>query len=416
VVYTDSNYEALIASFFSQHHSVQAFGFSESSFNPGIAGIAAFDERLGSPSATFKTIHVAGTNGKGSVCSMLAASLSASGLKVGLYTSPHLLDFRERISLLEQSGLSLISKEDVFNFLSEHLNSSSSLSFFDITTEMAFWWFSSQKVDIAIIEVGLGGRIDSTNIIVPELSIITSIGLDHCAILGDTLAKIAYEKAGIFKSGVPALVAYRDDETSGVFEAVSSQVHCPLFFAEDFNTRTLGLDLEGPCQAVNLRTVLAAHDLLGIEPSYEALANTARLTSFHGRWERLNSSPEVICDIGHNPPALEINFRRLKESGRPLFIVYGIMADKDLASISRLFPSAAKYFLVAPETPRALPVKELDKSLMNLRPDIQTIACTDIASGINLALGAAGGADNSLVYIGGSTFVVSEAILYFARK
>lgn len=415
--YNTQTYDRLLADLFEKHPTVQKVGFGAGAYKPGLAGMEAFDDALGHPWRKFKTIHVAGTNGKGSVSSMLAAALAATGLRVGLYTSPHLVDFRERIKIISAAerdstpSSEMIPKEAVFAFLTEQ--NLSGLSFFEITTGMAFWWFAEQKVDIAVIEVGLGGRLDSTNIILPELSVITSIGLDHCAMLGGTRAEIAFEKAGIFKPGVPALVWGWDGQTGPVFESHAAEVPCPLFFAEEFETEDIGLDLTGPCQGINLRTMLAALELLGIDADRDALAHTARITGFHGRWENLQAEPEVICDIGHNPAALQLNFERLTALGRPLFIVYGVMADKDLDGIAPLMPGGAEYFLVAPATSRSLPVAALEERLSKLRPDIRACAAPSVADGVKMAVKKASGVPGSLVYIGGSTFVVAEAVELF---
>ncbi len=405
--YTEDEYKRLLEELFARHPSVQNTGFSPGAYKPGLAGMMRLDASLGHPSRQLRTIHVAGTNGKGSVCSMLAAALAGTGLRVGLYTSPHLLDFRERIKIVERDGWGMIPREDVFRFLAER--DFADASFFEITTALAFRWFAGRQVDIAVIETGLGGRLDSTNILTPELTVVTSIGLDHCALLGDTRAKIAAEKAGIFKPGVPALVGERDDETAPTFEARAAAVPCPLFWAEDFEFELFETDLTGPCQAENLRTVLAALELLGIEPDRKAIAATAARTGLRGRWERLREEPEVICDIGHNPPALSHNFRRLEESGRPLLIVYGIMADKDLAAIRPLMPRGAQYFLVAPRGERALPVEALAARMEGLRYTI----CGDVASGVRQALDAASRTPGCILYIGGSTFVVAEALELF---
>lgn len=415
--YNTQTYDRLLADLFEKHPTVQKVGFGAGAYKPGLAGMEAFDDALGHPWRKFKTIHVAGTNGKGSVSSMLAAALAATGLRVGLYTSPHLVDFRERIKIISAAerdstpSSEMIPKEAVFAFLTEQ--NLSGLSFFEITTGMAFWWFAEQEVDAAVIEVGLGGRLDSTNIILPELSVITSIGLDHCAMLGGTRAEIAFEKAGIFKPGVPALVWGWDGQTGPVFESHAAEVPCPLFFAEEFETEDIGLDLTGPCQGINLRTVLAALELLGIDADRDALAHTARITGFHGRWENLQAEPEVICDIGHNPAALQLNFERLTALGRPLFIVYGVMADKDLDGIAPLMPGGAEYFLVAPATSRSLPVAALEERLSKLRPDIRACAAPSVADGVKMAVKKASGVPGSLVYIGGSTFVVAEAVELF---
>ena len=406
---TEANYTRLLEELYARHPSVQNQGFTTGAYKPGLEGMMHLDAALGHPAQRLRAVHVAGTNGKGSVSSMLAAALAGAGLRVGLYTSPHLADFRERIKLVEPGGWSMIPREEVFRFLTERERDLDGLSFFEITTGLAFKWFDDIQVDIAVIEVGLGGRLDSTNILTPELAVVTSIGLDHCALLGGTRGAIAAEKAGIFKPGVPALCGERDAETAPVFEARASVVPCPLFFAEDFDVELFDTDLTGPCQAANLRTALAALELLGVEPDREALAHTAARTGLRGRWERLCENPEVICDIGHNPPALEINFRRLRESGRPLLIVFGIMADKDLEGIKPLMPRDAHYFLVAPQGERALPADRLAARLEGFACTV----CGDVQAGVRQALEAARNTPGSLLYIGGSNFVVAEAVGLF---
>ena len=408
--YSEDQYAQLLGELYNRHPSVQTAGFAAGAYKPGLDAMRRFDAALGHPSQQIRTLHVAGTNGKGSVCSMLAAALSATGLRVGLYTSPHLVDFRERIKLVGPDGWSMVPKEYVFRFLTEQ--DLGDLSFFEITTGLAFRWFADEQVDIAVIEVGLGGRLDSTNILTPELAVVTSIGLDHCALLGSTRAAIAGEKAGIFKPGVPALCGQCDAETAPVFEAHAAAAPCPLFYAADFDTESFGTDLAGPCQAENLRTALAALELLGIDltPAVrEALAHTAARTGLRGRWERLRDDPEVICDIGHNPPALEINFRRLRESGRPLIFVYGIMADKDLDAIRPMMPEGARWFLVAPRGERALPAAQLARRLQGL----DCTVCASVEDGVRQALAAAESTPGCILYIGGSNFVVAEAVPLF---
>ena len=428
--FSEKAYSGLLDRIFAITPSVQNAGFTGSSYKPGLDGMKRFDALLGHPWQSFRTIHVAGTNGKGSVSSMLASVLASapagsspipgkefwkrpgsgglpSGAAIGLYTSPHLMDFRERMKVVTDDGWTMPSKEEVWEFFRTF--DTAGLSFFEMTTGLAFWWFRRQKVDLAVIEAGLGGRLDSTNIITPDLSVITSIGLDHCALLGNTRAEIAAEKAGIFKPGVPALCGQRDAETAPVFEARANGVHCPLFFAEDFQTDLFDTDLTGPYQAANLRTALAAMELLGVAPDREALAATAARTGLRGRWEQLCSDPEVICDIGHNPPALEINFRRLRQSGRPLLIVYGIMADKDLDAIRPMMPPDARYFLVAPRGARALPAEVLADRMRGLDRTV----CGSVENGVHQALDAAKDIPGCILYIGGSNFVVAEAIRCF---
>ncbi len=400
-------YEKKIEEIFERHPSVQVSGFSGRAYKSGIEGMIAFDNVLGQPWKAFRCIHVAGTNGKGSVSSMIAAALASSGLRVGLYTSPHLLDFRERIKLIPNE---LISKEEVLEFLERYEKEIENLSFFEITTGMAFWWFAREGVDVAVIEVGLGGRLDSTNVITPELSVVTSIGLDHCSMLGDTRAEIALEKAGIFKPGIPALVWGHDPETDKVFTDFASKVGAELHFADEIiePVHLEGMDLRGEYQDLNVRTTLAALKLLKVEPDLEALRLTARITGLRGRWEILRENPTVICDIGHNPPALKWNFRQLEQSGRPLIIVYGIMADKALDDIAPLMPARARYILCAPDSARALPVQALFERLSALRPDLSLQTAPSVRDALDHALSLA--SPDTLIYVGGSTFVVAEII------
>lgn len=407
--FNKTNYEKMLGELFAKHPSVQKDGFTAGAYKPGLEGMMKFDESLGRPWTRFKSVHVAGTNGKGSVCSMLAAALAANGHRVGLYTSPHLADFRERAKIVEGGGWRMISEREVWDFVGGH--DLSGLSFFEITTGMAFSWFAGQEVDVAVIETGLGGRLDSTNIITPELCIITSIGLDHCAMLGGTRAEIAAEKAGIFKPGVPAVVASEDWETAGVFERKAAEAHCPLFFADSYPEPEFRLDLNGPYQTENLHTVLFALGLLGESASHEAIARAAEISGLRGRWERLPGEPETICDIGHNPAALRINFAKLEAMNRPLFIVFGIMADKDIRSILPLMPRRARYFCVAPAIPRSLPAGEL----AGLMQGFDRRVCGSVAEGVREAREEAARTPGGMVYVGGSNFVVAECISSFER-
>ena len=490
----ESLYNAKLSELFVRFPSVQKAGFGDA-YKPGLGHMLDFASSLGDPQERFRTVHVAGTNGKGSVANMLASALAADGLKVGLYTSPHILDFRERMRIIDGSAAApvalpgtcdgtrtfypspraeMISREEVWDFICsrEADFDELDLSFFEITTGMALWWFAERGVDVAVIEVGLGGRLDSTNIITPELSIVTGIGLDHCALLGDTRVLIAGEKAGIFKPGVPALVGSRDPETEPVFVRMALETGSRLVFADDFplsdeeSALLHRLDLQGEYQAENLRTALCALRLLGVEPSFDALEHTAARMDFHGRWELLRRDPDIICDIGHNPPALAKNFSQLEgylSSGRysRLFVVYGVMADKDLAGIIPLMPRDATFITVAPQTPRAMGEGELYARLSEaFASRTERLDCADsqpgegaegvvhsgdpqpggsaegvvhggdsqpcegsegvihggtVAEGIGLALKMASRAPGSLIYVGGSTFVVSEAVTYFEK-
>ena len=405
----DSDYQRKLEEIFVRFPSVQNTGFGEA-YKPGLKHMEEFDSLLGNPSKDFKSIHVAGTNGKGSVANMLASAIAATGLKVGLYTSPHILDFRERMRILDgRTGepVYLISRENVWDFLSRREKSFDELelSFFEITTGMAFWWFSKEKLDVAVIEVGLGGRLDSTNIITPEVAVVTSIGLDHCAQLGDTRAAIAGEKAGIFKPGVPAVVGTRDEETAPVFEATAAAVGCPLVFADSeagledcLEKLPSVMDLQGEWQKENLRTVLTVMSVLRIELSdtvLQAIAHTADRMDFHGRWEMLRRNPDIICDIGHNPPALARNFAQLEAyltEGRydRLIIVYGVMADKDLDGILPLMPRSAEYIAVAPNTSRSMKAETLFNKLSAALPGRVSFGGT-VSEGLQLAFGLAVG-------------------------
>lgn len=449
--FSQSRYGALLEKIFQRFPSVQKTDFA-TAYKPGLAGMEAFCEALGHPERAFKSIHVAGTNGKGSVASLLASALAGVGLRTGLYTSPHLVDFRERARIVTGDTFELIPKEYVFDFLTtwEPYFIEKGLSFFEITTGLAFKWFADAGVDAAVIEAGLGGRLDSTNVITPELALVTTIGLDHCALLGNTLEAIAGEKAGIFKPGVPALVGESNPETDPVFDDKAWML-CPLTYADKIRPSLWHrrqdilkkMDLQADVQEKNLRTVLAAVDILKQVPGFKALADTegvlagiagaARRTGFRGRWERLSELPFVICDIGHNPQALQYNFaqlRRYVEEGRcsSLIIVYGIMADKDLDSILPLMPVDATYIFTAPQTARALPAAEILKRFTAAPAGAPRRAYTadSVRQAVQMALQLAQTLSQQtnrsasaskpvppLVFIGGSAFVVAEALPLF---
>ena len=449
--FSQSRYGALLEEIFQRFPSVQKTDFA-TAYKPGLAGMEAFCEALGHPERAFKSIHVAGTNGKGSVASLLASALAGVGLRTGLYTSPHLVDFRERARIVTGDTFELIPKEFVFDFLTtwEPYFIEKGLSFFEITTGLAFKWFADAGVDAAVIEAGLGGRLDSTNVITPELALVTTIGLDHCALLGNTLEAIAGEKAGIFKPGVPALVGESNPETDPVFDDKAWML-CPLTYADKIRPSLWHrrqailkkMDLQADVQEKNLRTVLAAVDILKQVPGFKALADTegalagiagaARRTGFRGRWERLSELPFVICDIGHNPQALQYNFaqlRRYVEEGRcsSLIIVYGIMADKDLDSILPLMPVDATYIFTAPQTARALPAAEILKRF-TAAPAVaprRAYTADSVRQAVQMALQLAQTLSQQtnrsasaskpvppLVFIGGSAFVVAEALPLF---
>ena len=447
--FSKKSYQKKVEAIFTRFPSVQKVPFKDA-YKPGLENVLRFEEVLGNPHNSLRTIHVAGTNGKGSAANMLASALAACGLKVGLYTSPHIVDFRERMRVAgPDGGAELVSEEYVYDFLCRYEADMDalSLSFFEITTGMAFKWFADQKVDVAVIEVGLGGRLDSTNVITPDLSIVTGIALDHCALLGDTLAEIAAEKAGIFKKNAPALVGEYLPETRPVFEAKAAEVGCPLTFAEDVEPSLWhrsdeilrNMDLRGKYQRKNLRTVLAAIDILRNMPEYAGLSDsravvtaivrTASRMDFHGRWERLSLQPFIIADIGHNPAALKENFAQLESmvaegECSSLILVYAIMADKDLDGIMPLIPADATCIFTNPEIHRALPEKELTERYrafcaangrsVNRIYDAPNVRQA-LSMAINLARETSRKPDSSrfcfpLIYVGGSTYLVSEAV------
>ena len=450
--FSESGYAALLEEIFVRFPSVQKTDFA-TAYKPGLGGMEGFCEALGHPERSFKGIHVAGTNGKGSVASFLTSALAACGIRTGLYTSPHLIDFRERARIVSGGSFDLIPKEYVYDFLTtwKPYFIEQDLSFFEITTGLAFKWFADEGVDAAVIETGLGGRLDSTNVITPELALVTTIGLDHCALLGNTLAAIAGEKAGIFKPGVPALVGESDPETDPVFDD-KAWMMCPLTYADKVQPSLWHrrqdilrqMDLQADAQEKNLRTVLAAIDILKEIPGFKALSDmdsvregivdAARRTGFHGRWERLSEIPFVIADIGHNPQALRYNFdqlRRYVDEGRcsSLIIVYGVMADKDLDGILPLMPADATYIFTAPQTSRALPADDILKrftAFQGGKPSLRAYSAPTVRQAVQMALQLAqtlsgqtsrsASADKPvppLVFIGGSAFVVAEALPLF---
>ena len=316
-------------------------------FNTKLDGILEFSEYLGNPHKTFKSIHVAGTNGKGSSSHMLASILQEAGYKVGLYTSPHLKDFRERIRINGKP----VTKGFVIKFISENRDffDNRHLSFFEMTVGMAFRYFSEQQVDIAVVEVGLGGRLDSTNIITPEISLITNIGFDHMDRLGDTLPKIAFEKAGIIKTNVPVVVSEYHDETAPVFSQIAKERNAKLIFAEKEISETYQTSLKGKYQTKNIKGVLA---VIAALPNFnvqkeniaKGLHKVIENTGLMGRWQQLGQVPKIICDTAHNKEGLQLVLDQLKEEVYDtLNIVLGFVKEKDLNSIMPMFPVHAVY-------------------------------------------------------------------------
>jgi len=395
---------------------------------------------LDNPQRKFKTLHIAGTNGKGSTSHMLAAILAEAGYKTGLYTSPHLLDFRERIRVNGQ----LCEKEFVVDFINTHreLIEEVSPSFFEITVAMAFDYFEKNKVDIAVIEVGLGGRLDSTNIIQPLLSVITNIGFDHMNLLGNTLTEIAAEKAGIIKKNTPVVISEYAEETAAVFLDKAAIEHAPIQFASDnYETKMLGvdqdyltvqatdtaghsadyqLDLKGSYQVKNLAGVLLAVDelrQLSFEISdqhvHQALKNVQATTGIQGRWQQLSKDPFIICDTGHNEDGIHEVLKNLATTAYDkLHFVIGAMRDKDLSHMLPYLPKDATYYFSAPDMPRAMPSEELRKEAMEFG-----LTGLDYAS-VGAAFDAAKEAyqQGNLIFVGGSNFVVAEVLASLTQE
>lgn len=382
-------------------------------FKKDLNNTIALTNYLGNPERNFKSIHVAGTNGKGSVSHMLASVLQDAGYQVGLYTSPHLLDFRERIRINGKP----ISQREVINFVKENkpFFENHSLSFFEMTVGLAFQSFSNHKVDIAIIEVGLGGRLDSTNVITPEVSVITNIGKDHTQFLGNTLAEIAVEKAGIIKSNIPVVIGETKEETKPVFEKIALEKPSPIVFAENIPVKKYSLDLLGSYQEKNYKTAVVAINTLTQYSNFtiaesnieNGLKCVAKNTGLQGRWQVLGKFPKVICDTAHNAEGLQYVLKQLQEEWYiKLHIVVGVVADKDLEAILPMFPKKAIYYFCKPDIPRGLDASVLMQKAMpfglkgNFYPSVQ--------DGYSAALKAAKIPD--VIFIGGSTFVVAEII------
>lgn len=366
---------------------------------------------LNHPERNFKTIHVAGTNGKGSTSSMIASVFMEAGYKVGLYTSPHLKDFRERITINGKK----ISKNYVHQFVLKQKSffETIELSFFEMTVGLAFQYFSDKKVDIAIIEVGMGGRLDATNIITPLLSVITNIGKDHTAFLGDTLEKIAFEKAGIIKQNIPVVIGEYTSQTKPVFLEIARKNNSKIYFAQDENYPNYHCGLLGDYQIKNKKTVIEVFRNLksdfniSEENIKNGIANVVINTHLQGRWQILQKYPKVICDTAHNAHGLEMVMQQLKkETYNQLHIVLGVVNDKDLASILPLFPKNANYYFCKPKNERGLNATILLEKAKTHQLIGNTYA--SVSKAYKAALKKS--SDKDLIFIGGSNFVVSEII------
>ncbi len=408
----------------------------KAAYKANLNNTLALDQYFNHPHRLFKTIHVAGTNGKGSVSHMLASVLMEAGYRVGLYTSPHLKDFRERIRINGK----MISENHVVEFVENHKKIFESLkpSFFEMTVAMAFHYFAMEKVDIAVVEVGLGGRLDSTNIITPQLSIITNIGLDHTDLLGNSLKSIAIEKAGIIKPNVPVLIGETQPEVKDIFVERAKELNAPITFADseyrvisqmisenglqyfavegnnDMKFGSLCVDLMGLYQSKNLPVVLAAIDLLrrgelsiAQNDIQEGLKSVVRNTSLMGRWQIIDHSPLIVCDTGHNAEGIkQIVNQLLTTPHNLLHIVFGVVGDKDAGAILSLLPKNANYFFTKASIPRALNENQLYS--LALEHGLHGKTYPNVPEALSAAKEQA--AKNDLIFIGGSTFVVADVL------
>lgn len=405
-------------------------------YKEGLSTTIALDDHLGNPHRKFRTIHIAGTNGKGSTSHTLAAILMECGYKVGLYTSPHLIDFRERIKV---NGV-MASEKYVIDFVEKHKEFFEPLqpSFFELTTAMAFNYFAEQNVDVAIIEVGLGGRLDCTNIITPELSIITNISLDHTQFLGNTLAAIAKEKSGIIKPGITAVIGETTPETKAVFIEQANKANTEIIFAEEerlltqatpvangykYQTTIFGTfngELAGCYQTKNCNTLLSALKQLqkkGFAITSEAIrkgfTNVCELTGFMGRWQQISESPRTVCDAGHNIGGIKYIVEQLaKEKCDTLRIVFGMVSDKDITTVLSMMPKNALYYFTQANIKRAMPAEELKEkaSVFGLEG-----SCYPTVKGA-LQKAKEESNKNDFIFVGGSCFIVADLLASLKRQ
>ena len=391
-----------------------------SAYKPGLQTTEILDAHYGHPHKNFKTIHIAGTNGKGSVSHSLASILQEAGYKVGLYTSPHLIDFRERIRV---NGIP-VSEEYVIRFVEDFklLNSKRihplSPSFFELTTALAFKYFAEEKIDIAVIEVGLGGRLDCTNIITPILSVITNISFDHTQFLGNTLAQIASEKAGIIKHQVPVVIGETTKETRPVFENKAKEMDAPIFFAEEIDKSECDqyeFELKGSYQKKNLRTILCATKRLPfIHPEHiqKGLTNVCKNTGLMGRWQTLSTNPLIICDTGHNVGGWKYLAPQI--SSVPcdrLHIVFGMVDDKDIRNVLSMLPKNAVYYFTQANNHRAIPAQQVGELAKEYGLSGNTYPT--VAQAYEEAKSSA--SENDFIFIGGSSYIVADLLCHISK-
>ena len=427
---TVMNYEETLEYLYRQLPVFQQVG--SAAYKPGLQNSEALDEYFGHPHRKFHTLHIAGTNGKGSVSHLLASILQLNGYKTGLYTSPHLVDFRERIRIDGQ----MIPRQEVIDFAEKHLAPTLHIhpSFFELTMMMAFDYFARQAVDAAVIEVGLGGRLDSTNIITPDLCVITNISYDHVQMLGHTLPQIAREKAGIIKHGIPVVIGEAQGEVKQVFIDKAREVDAPIFFAEEcvhFDSARqsdrgwefdspeyphLFGELGGLCQEKNAATVLTAVARLRElgyritdQSVYEAFAHVTRLTGLMGRWQQLQASPRLICDTGHNTGGMQYIARQLRnEHYDMLRIVIGMVNDKDISGVLAMLPKEATYYFTRASVPRALPQDKLEA--LATQTGLKGRSFPTVKEAVTAAQKESRPED--LIFVGGSTFIVADLLQF----
>jgi dihydrofolate synthase/folylpolyglutamate synthase len=405
------NYQETINWMFNQLPMYQLQGAS--AYKKDLTNAYLLSNHLSNPEKNLKCIHVAGTNGKGSTSHMLASILAEAGYKVGLYTSPHLKDFRERIKI---NGTK-ISEKFVCDFINENKTffEANDMSFFEMTVGLAFDYFSKEKVDIAIIEVGMGGRLDATNIIRPKISVITNISLDHIQFLGNTLELIANEKAGIIKPEIPVVIGEYTPETKKVFKSKALENNSEIYFASNLILETYPSDLIGDYQEHNIKTVQQTISILNTQKEFivsdinikSGLLNVIKNTSLEGRWQQLGEFPKIICDTAHNKNGLEIVMKQIqKETFNTLHIVLGVVNDKNLDDIMPLLPTNAKYYFCKPNIPRGLDAYDLQKKALEF--GLKGEVFNSVSESYKTALDYSDKTD--FIYIGGSTFVVAEIL------
>lgn len=403
------NYQETTNWMFNQLPMYQLQGAS--AYKEDLTNIKLLAAHLDNPETQLKCIHVAGTNGKGSTSHMLASVLHEAGYNVGLYTSPHLKDFRERIKINGQE----ISENFVCEFIEKHKSffEANDMSFFEMSVGLAFDYFAAEKVDIAIIEVGLGGRLDATNIITPLVSVITNIGLDHTQFLGNTLEAIAGEKAGIIKPNVPVVIGEYTTETQLVFLAKAEEKKAPIYFASDLISEVFPSDLIGDYQFHNKKTVQQTIKIINETTDFKVseesiklgLLNVVKNTALQGRWQQLGENPKIICDTAHNKHGLTVVMNQIKkETFENLHIVLGVVNDKDLDSILPLFPKEAQYYFCSPNSSRGLSTEILQSEAKKHQLIGEKYDSVESA----FAEAKKNASENDFIYVGGSTFVVAE--------